>query len=394
MTTGHGRRNSIDAPDRLAWSGSSVLSILVPPAGFEPAPPPPDGGIRSRAQGLLTCREGSRLSSLGFRVGTGSAQRSAERPQSRTDEAVSPHAFQVRSDTGQSVGAAASNLRPLACKFGEPSSGRVRKRPNRWPVGVNPQPDASEPLRTRRRLRRPPRAELNQDHFGVKFRQHGRMGPGTTSGGALGAVLVCSGSVGCCTSLLYFQALDPSPAPLLRQRAASKYSSCMGPDEEHQLRQLGEALEVVQEWESLTETVPAHGRPKPTAISPRTIAYQHPINVSPAAWSAITAAISHLGCLRDSLFHHQGPDHVQARIHTHGQLTLTRGALENSSIAAWLLSPETKRRADSIRGESKPTGRRSDSLTRFGKPPEHRQTKAWSNDLENWPQLPNGLEPI
>ena len=42
----------------------------------------------------------------------------------------------------------------------------------------------------------------------------------------------------------------------------------------------------------------------------------------------------------DSLFQHAGPDTVQVKVHTHGQLTLVRGALENASLALWLLEDD------------------------------------------------------
>ena len=52
------------------------------------------------------------------------------------------------------------------------------------------------------------------------------------------------------------------------------------------------------------------------------------------------AAVSHLACLRESLFHWTGSDQVEARIHTHGQFSLVRGALENASRAVWMLEPD------------------------------------------------------
>jgi hypothetical protein len=52
------------------------------------------------------------------------------------------------------------------------------------------------------------------------------------------------------------------------------------------------------------------------------------------------ATVSHLGTLRDSLFHQSGPNQIRAKLHTHGQLTLVRGALENASMVLWLLGSE------------------------------------------------------
>jgi hypothetical protein len=44
--------------------------------------------------------------------------------------------------------------------------------------------------------------------------------------------------------------------------------------------------------------------------------------------------------LRDSIFQSTGPAAIRAQIHTHGQLTLVRGALENASLAFWLLEDD------------------------------------------------------
>ena len=66
----------------------------------------------------------------------------------------------------------------------------------------------------------------------------------------------------------------------------------------------------------------------------------YPYHVSSSAWWAITAAVSHAICLRDSLFVWQDATHATVRLHTHGQLTLLRGALENASLAIWLLESD------------------------------------------------------
>jgi hypothetical protein len=68
----------------------------------------------------------------------------------------------------------------------------------------------------------------------------------------------------------------------------------------------------------------------------------HPYQVSGAARTAISAAVSHAGCLRDALCVWTGTDRVTARLHTYGQLALVRGALENASRAAWLLAPDDR----------------------------------------------------
>ena len=113
----------------------------------------------------------------------------------------------------------------------------------------------------------------------------------------------------------------------------------MTPDEDGQLRSPGDALEIVPEWVRLTGS-PTGQQPVPG----RDLAYDdrraNPYPVSHAAWAAMLAAVSHLACLRDSLFHWTGSDQVEARIHTHGQFSLVRGALENASRAVWMLEPD------------------------------------------------------
>jgi hypothetical protein len=115
----------------------------------------------------------------------------------------------------------------------------------------------------------------------------------------------------------------------------------MASEEDDQLRQLNDALGPVVDWE--THVVgDEDGGWKATDGSELAIDDKaaHPFTVSPASWSAIIAAVSHLGALRDSLFHSTGSAKVHVRIHTHGQFSLIRGALENASLAYWLLEPD------------------------------------------------------
>lgn len=114
----------------------------------------------------------------------------------------------------------------------------------------------------------------------------------------------------------------------------------MTPEEDAKLRNLGQALDSVRRWEGLVGQ--ENGAWRATAGSDLAAddALSHPYEVSPAAWAAIVAAVSHLGTLRDSLFHHVGANEIIAWLHTHGQLTLVRGALENASMALWLLESD------------------------------------------------------
>jgi hypothetical protein len=98
-------------------------------------------------------------------------------------------------------------------------------------------------------------------------------------------------------------------------------------DEDWQLRSLFSALGVVGEWEGLTGGPAPSGTWHPGDDSDLAgdDRAAHPYEVSHAAWAAITAAVSHLGCLRDSLFVQTGPAAFEARLHTYGQFTLVRG---------------------------------------------------------------------
>lgn len=104
---------------------------------------------------------------------------------------------------------------------------------------------------------------------------------------------------------------------------------------------LGDALQVVNAWEQLTG-VEAHSAWAASSGSELEVddVASHPITVSSGAWNAITAAVSHLGTLRDALFHRVSATNVRAMIQTFGQLTVVRGALENACLSIWLLEPD------------------------------------------------------
>lgn len=116
----------------------------------------------------------------------------------------------------------------------------------------------------------------------------------------------------------------------------------MTPEEEAHLRQLGQALEAATRWEANVTGSRARGwQTAPGSELETDDKLAGSFGVSLAPWSAVTAAVSgHLGALRDSLFQVTGPARVHAQIHTHGQLTLVRGALENASLAFWLLEDD------------------------------------------------------
>jgi hypothetical protein len=128
----------------------------------------------------------------------------------------------------------------------------------------------------------------------------------------------------------------------LSQKTSSSYGQVMIPEEDEQLRTLGAALGVLDVWESRTGTLSGSWKTQAGSELAEDDRFADPYHISSAAWSAITAGVSHLCCLRDSLFHPTGPNELRVAIHTHGQLTLIRGALENASTAVWLLEADDR----------------------------------------------------
>ncbi len=115
----------------------------------------------------------------------------------------------------------------------------------------------------------------------------------------------------------------------------------MTPEEDEYVRHLGQALGKVTSWENTVMGSASEAwKASPGSELATDDQVAHPYTVSSASWSAITAAVSHLGTLRDSLFRDTRPGVVRVQLHTHGQLTLVRGALENASLAYWLLESD------------------------------------------------------
>jgi hypothetical protein len=110
-------------------------------------------------------------------------------------------------------------------------------------------------------------------------------------------------------------------------------------DENSQYHSIHNALTAVAEWEKLLSGPPPLATLPPADGSDlaRDDLSVYPYGLSHAALAAISAAVSHLACLRDSLLLQTGATCFQMRFHTHGQFTLIRGALENASRAVWLL---------------------------------------------------------
>ncbi|MFC1438025.1 hypothetical protein ABUW04_07115 [Streptacidiphilus sp. N1-10] len=64
-----------------------------------------------------------------------------------------------------------------------------------------------------------------------------------------------------------------------------------------------------------------------------------PYHLSHSVQHALQVAIDHVQCLRSSLVERMDADKASVVLHTHGQATLLRGALENSARAVWLIAP-------------------------------------------------------
>lgn len=111
-------------------------------------------------------------------------------------------------------------------------------------------------------------------------------------------------------------------------------------EEDAQVRGLHEALEVVPDLCRLTGSQAGYQQPAPGSELAGDDRRSTPYQLSHAAWAGVAAAVDHLACLRDSLFHSAGPAQVEARIHNHGQFSLVRGALENASRVVWMLEPD------------------------------------------------------
>jgi hypothetical protein len=111
-------------------------------------------------------------------------------------------------------------------------------------------------------------------------------------------------------------------------------------EEDAQVRGLHDALEVVPDLSRLTGSSAGYQQPVAGSELDHDDRRSSPYQVSHAAWAGVAAAVDHLACLRDSLFHSAGPAHLEARIRTHGQFSLVRGALENASRVVWMLEPD------------------------------------------------------
>jgi hypothetical protein len=117
-------------------------------------------------------------------------------------------------------------------------------------------------------------------------------------------------------------------------------------DEQQDLRRLLGLLERTKPWEDLTGNPSDAWQAQAGSALAGDDAKTDPYQVSHAAWHALTVAVDHLHCLRNSLVADSDGDDLSMRIHTqpttHGQSSLVRGAIENGARAVWLLGPTTR----------------------------------------------------
>jgi hypothetical protein len=113
-------------------------------------------------------------------------------------------------------------------------------------------------------------------------------------------------------------------------------------DEQQELRKLLELLERAKPWEELTGSPSEAWQAQPGSALAGDDAKTNPYQLSHATWHALTVAVDHLHCLRNSLLGELKDDHLWVNIHTHAQSSLVRGAIENSARAVWLLGPAAR----------------------------------------------------
>ena len=116
----------------------------------------------------------------------------------------------------------------------------------------------------------------------------------------------------------------------------------MNADEHRDLRKLLELLERAKRWEELTGNPSDTWQAQAGSALAGDDAKTDPYQLSHAAWHALTMAVDHLHCLRNSLAGELENDRLSVRIHTHAQSSLVRGAIENGARAVWLLGPATR----------------------------------------------------
>lgn len=121
-----------------------------------------------------------------------------------------------------------------------------------------------------------------------------------------------------------------------------------------------------------------------------------PYHLSHSVQHALQVAIDHVQCLRSSLIERIDADKVSVVLHTHGQATLLRGALENSARAVWLISPtqrlERVRRRLALQADDNKNNRAmaavvTAAMTPPGQPLVDPSTLFARSEADQWNQL-------
>jgi hypothetical protein len=106
-------------------------------------------------------------------------------------------------------------------------------------------------------------------------------------------------------------------------------------DEQRLINELMNVLRISEDWMATKLATVEAGSPF-AGDDART----HPYELSHGVTQSITNAIDHLHCFRMAL---TGTGDDVLRLHTYAPFTLLRGAIENSAIAVWVMSPPGRR---------------------------------------------------
>jgi hypothetical protein len=121
----------------------------------------------------------------------------------------------------------------------------------------------------------------------------------------------------------------------LPDRLAAVWSVVVNSGEDDDIAAIAQALQVVGEWNRRTDAHAPRPVVEPHSSLARDDAESAPYRVSDATWTALTHAVDHLRCAQLLLT-------GAGTVPIFGMATLLRAALENGSIAVWLLAPTSR----------------------------------------------------
>lgn len=118
----------------------------------------------------------------------------------------------------------------------------------------------------------------------------------------------------------------------------------MDHDEELELRKILELLGRAARWVTLTggKSPSRAWKVEPGSSLAEDNRRTRPYHLSHAAWHALTVAVDHSICLRNSLLGERTEERLALNLHTHAQASLARGAIENAARAVWLIAPANR----------------------------------------------------